>query len=270
MSIAHVQLSSEMTQTEHKDAFSCSPLLSSLLSPLSLSLSLSLSLPPLSLSRWECLDFLFPSPLLSPRHLHSLISPSLFFFGFFFYPRSREIHEHVSLTWQLCSTLGLDNVTAPTMHLIFILRTGLCAITILTCSTTVTGEPCRKIRGLHSVHPHTGRAVTLYPFQLVHFFCVSCRDRFSKSMGKTKTKQKNPQLSVMQHTVQETHQSSNGSIDHICILVHEPLSSMVAFHMATHTKSIAGGHWWAISLENPVTAHDLKLVYCQVYYRLGT
>ena len=29
--------------------------------------------------------------------------------------------------------------------------------------------------------------------------------------------------------------------------------------MATHTKSIAGGHWWAI--ENPITAHDLKSVY---------
>ena len=28
--------------------------------------------------------------------------------------------------------------------------------------------------------------------------------------------------------------------------------------MATHTKSIAGGHWWAI--ENPITAHDLKSV----------
>ena len=29
--------------------------------------------------------------------------------------------------------------------------------------------------------------------------------------------------------------------------------------MATHTKSIAGGHWWAI--EKPITAHDLKSVY---------
>ena len=29
--------------------------------------------------------------------------------------------------------------------------------------------------------------------------------------------------------------------------------------MATHTKSITGGHWWAI--ENPITAHDLKSVY---------
>ena len=29
--------------------------------------------------------------------------------------------------------------------------------------------------------------------------------------------------------------------------------------MATHTKSIAGGHWWAI--ENRITAHDLKSVY---------
>ena len=31
--------------------------------------------------------------------------------------------------------------------------------------------------------------------------------------------------------------------------------------MATHTKSIAGGHWWAI--ENPITAHDLKSVYTE-------
>ena len=29
--------------------------------------------------------------------------------------------------------------------------------------------------------------------------------------------------------------------------------------IATHTKSITGGHWWAI--ENPITAHDLKSVY---------
>ena len=29
--------------------------------------------------------------------------------------------------------------------------------------------------------------------------------------------------------------------------------------MTTHTKSIAGGHWWAI--EKPITAHDLKSVY---------
>ena len=29
--------------------------------------------------------------------------------------------------------------------------------------------------------------------------------------------------------------------------------------MATHTKSIAGGHWWA--KENLITAHDLKSVY---------
>ena len=29
--------------------------------------------------------------------------------------------------------------------------------------------------------------------------------------------------------------------------------------MATHTKSIAGRHRWA--MENPITAHDLKLVY---------
>ena len=29
--------------------------------------------------------------------------------------------------------------------------------------------------------------------------------------------------------------------------------------MATHTKSIAGGHWWAI--DNPIAAHDLKSVY---------
>ena len=29
--------------------------------------------------------------------------------------------------------------------------------------------------------------------------------------------------------------------------------------MATHTKSIAGGHWWAIA--KPITAHDLKSVY---------
>ena len=43
-----------------------------------------------------------------------------------------------------------------------------------------------------------------------------------------------------------------------------PLLSMDPFQvwplsMATHTKSIAGGHWWAI--ENPITAHDLKSVY---------
>ena len=35
--------------------------------------------------------------------------------------------------------------------------------------------------------------------------------------------------------------------------------------MATHTKSIAGGHWWAI--ENPITAHDLKSVYMKSVYK---